>query len=89
MNMIIDKIKNVDPNLLQLIFFILFGYRSVLNVQEITKVEIATFPREEKYYILIDNIHTKYDGFSKKTFFKIPYSNEGKIFIEQFYNLNK
>ena len=66
----------------------LFGYKSILSVDEILKIEKATFEKEGEYYIFFDKIHTKYEAGSKKSFFRIPYTKEGEAFIEQFYSLN-
>lgn len=65
----------------------LFGYKSSLDVKEIIKIEKATFTLEGEYYILIDNIHMKYETGSKKSFFMVPYNLEGKEFIKQFFDL--
>lgn len=65
----------------------LFGYKSILKVAEIIKIEKATLEREGEYYIIIDKIHMKYESGSKKSFYRVPYGQEGKEFIKQFFDL--
>lgn len=79
---IYDKINNV---LIRKGY--IFGYKDILKVEEIIRVEKATLSRDGEYYILIDNKHFKYDGGSQNSFFRIPYDQDGKTFIKQFFDL--
>ena len=65
----------------------IFGYKDILKVEEINKVEKATLSRDGEYYILIDNKHLKYEGGTRNSFFRIPYDQEGQTFIKQFFDL--
>ena len=63
----------------------LFGYKSAIKISDISKVVKVTFPRDNTYYVLVDNIHSKYEGGSNKSFYSITCSKESKEFIEQFW----
>lgn len=63
----------------------LFGYKSTIKISDISKVVKVTLPRDNTYYVLIDNIHSKYEGGSNKSFYSITCSKESKEFIEQFW----
>ena len=62
------------------------GYESQVLVDEITEIIIVQLPKEPVSYIFVDLSHTKYDGFSKKSFFKIEKTRKNREFIEQFWD---
>ena len=64
----------------------LFGYKSTIKISDISKVVKVTLPKDNTYYVLIDNIHSKYEGDSNKSFYSITCSKESKEFIEQFWD---
>lgn len=64
----------------------LFGYKSTIKISDILKVEKVTLSRDDTYYVLIDNVHSKYEGGSNKSFYSITCSKESKEFIEQFWD---
>lgn len=64
----------------------LFGYKSTVKISDISKVVKVTLPSDNTYYVLIDNIHSKYEGGSNKSFYSITCSKESKEFIEQFWD---
>ena len=64
----------------------LFGYKSTIKISDISKVVKVTLPKDNTYYVLIDNIHSKYEGGSNKSFYSITCSKESKEFIEQFWD---
>ena len=64
----------------------LFGYKETLKIEDIIAVKKITFPKDNTYYVLIDNQHTSYESGAKKSFFRIACSKESKEFIEQFWN---
>ena len=62
-----------------------FGYKSTIKVDDIIKIKKVTLPKDNSYYVLIDNKHYKYEGGSKNSYFSITCSKESKEFIEQFW----
>ena len=62
------------------------GFESRINVDDIKSVEKVTFPREDTFYILIDDKHSKRDGLYTDSYFSITCSKESKEFIEKFWD---
>ena len=64
------------------------GYHYTLNVCDIVEVVTASFPRSDKYFILIDKYKTKMEPGSKSSYLSITYSEHAKKFISQFYDVS-
>ncbi len=63
------------------------GYHYTLNVCDIVEVVTASFPRSDKYFILIDKYKTKMEPGSKSSYLSINYSEQAKKFISQFFDV--
>lgn len=63
-----------------------WGYNYQLKVEEIKEIVIVFLPREDIYYVLLDSVNTKYEGWSKKSYIKLRETKENQIFIRQFWD---
>jgi hypothetical protein len=63
-----------------------FGYEYQLKVEDIEDVVIGTFPRQGRYYILVDPYNNRYDSCHKKSFIRLQANDKNREFIELFWH---
>ena len=57
-----------------------------LKVEDIEDVVIGTFPRQGRYYILVDPYNNRYDSCHKKSFIRLQANDKNREFIELFWH---
>ena len=55
-------------------------------MENIWDVIVVFVPRDGVYYILVDGIHTKYTGNSKKSYIRLRETKENCEFVRQFWD---
>lgn len=65
----------------------IFGFKSIVEVQKINMVKRVSVPKDEEFYVLIDDDHEKdeTERLKKESYIFIPCNEKGKAFISKFY----
>lgn len=64
----------------------IYGYESQIAVSQIKEIILVQLPKEPPSYVLLDDFHTMYSVFDKKSFLKIEKTKKNQEFIEQFWD---
>ena len=62
------------------------GYKRELKVSDIKEVTVIEIMRDDSYYVLVDDAHSKFTGYSKKAYLKFPKTDTNKKFLRQFWD---
>ena len=62
------------------------GYKRELKVSDIKEVTVIEIMRDDSYYVLVDDAHSKFTGFSKEAYLKFSKTDTNKKFLRQFWD---
>lgn len=67
----------------------IFGYKYTLKVSDITDIIVVTLPKNDEYFIIIDQTKSKIEYGFKESYICIIKDNNSIEFISQFYNIKE
>ena len=62
------------------------GYKRELKVSDIKEVTVIEIIKDGTYYVLVDDAHSKFTGFSKEAYLKFSKTDTNKKFLRQFWD---